>query len=143
MYETTEDRRREADFLADIASAWRCQIRRYAGVAPVIDAYGYREDETLFDLEVKVRSFESTRFADVLIPVRKLHALRMSELESGRPAYYAIRFTDRDVMIPARAIDASRSRIWHATNSAADEARGVEPVVMVAVADMRPIRRAT
>jgi hypothetical protein len=121
---------------AQCEAAWNLTIRPMPHLS-VIDWYATEGQTVRAWLEVKVRTCTSDAYADTYLPARKYLALVFAGLAFGTPGIFVAGFPDRVLWIPVLDVDPARHEI---VRSASDDApRSLEPVVLVPVAEMRPL----
>jgi hypothetical protein len=138
IFKTAADEEAEAHVARLVEAAWGCRLNSY-GLLAAIDWWAERDGRIVGVLELKARSHPSDRYPTVFLNHRKYTALRRSELDTGVPSIFVVRFTDRVLFAFVRDIDARNLRIG-GTREQVKSRNDREPVIEVPVASMRALQ---
>jgi hypothetical protein len=137
IFQNAGDRAAEEAVAAQLASAWGCEIHRFAGLS-VLDWFATRQGRMVGVLELKARSHPIAQYPTVFLSVRKWLALQFGALGLGVPGIFVVRFADALKWIPVADVDASAVRLTGGIrrNRGASD---IEPLIDVPIAALRAL----
>ena len=131
------DRENEDEAAAALGSAWKCELRKWPKLFP-IDFYAVRDGRMVANVELKSRTFDSTKHADVFMAYRKWDVLMRSVTLAGCPGYFVVKFTDCMKYVNVAHVDPRKMTLGGRAQPRC--ATDIEPMILVPVADMVTVR---
>ena len=90
-------------------------------------------------IELKTRHHTSDKYPTVFLNVRKWLALMLTEIGTGTPSLFVVRFTDKLMKINVSDIDARNMRMGGCKKRVKSE-NDIEPVIEVPIEDMKVLK---
>lgn len=137
LYESESSRQNEQRVAARIASQWNCSTRKLT-VPYRIDFALESEGELKAWLEVKCRSYPSTRYSTLMISVLKWETGTLHAKATGLPFIIAIEFADGIKYYRYKESDEVRFTWGGRTRTTRDES-DIEPVVHIPLDLFKPL----
>ena len=132
---TTDNRAAEDDLAEQVATAWRCELRRFAQFS-ALDWYAVKAEQVVGVVEGKARNVPSDRYPTVYLSVRKWEALALPSMHDV-PGLFVVRFTNEVRWCRALGIG------WCKVGLVGRRDRGyrhdIEPCIEVPIDDMRTL----
>lgn len=140
IFTTPEDIAAEEEVAKVVEQVFDCKMHRW-GMMAAIDWYATRQGRVVSSLELKTRTHATNKYDTVFLNCRKWFAMQLAQLAWGHKAVYVVKFTDGIYWINLNDVDPRRMEMGGCARIV-KSSTDYEPVILVPVAAMKPLKKA-
>ena len=138
VFSTLEDEKTQDQVAEVMGRRWKCTFMKYAPLSP-IDYWIERDGQIAGFAEVKARSHSAGKFADVYLNLRKWLNMTLTEVATGKPTFYIVKFEDSIRYIKTADIEVQGNLTVGGAKKIVKSVNDIEPVVKVPVESMKVV----